>query len=381
LLWVFVILGLAALASSLHAVLAPDDRTGRLRPAVSLVLVICAWVAQHTTLLGWAALGAAIAMELFRRLSANGRVKPIVVDHTNDPSSARNELSARLAPPSTPPLESAAIRKPWTPPTELVSVVLLKEARQVSGQVVVASLRRAGLRDSALVRDDSESQTCELSVGSRRILLHCIPRPVVSDIVEYALAQSWDWPDAAPSVRGHSAQVACRTQIDGGSREEMVRLHSTVAAALCEFAPVIGVLWPEAGRLIAAAQLMSCAASTTPASLMAATCVSFRSFTDGEGASAKFVCDTAGLSAMGLIDLQVICDTEPGEEISATLYRLAEQMFTTGRKIEPGTKVPGPDGREWSAESCQAKFPPMRPVLELRPPPQESSTSPAETPA
>jgi hypothetical protein len=376
-----VILGLVALASSLHAVLAPRENAGRLWPAASLGLVICAMAAQHTTLWGWAALGATVALELFRRLSANGHFKPrpprAVADPASDPSSARNELVARLAPVAAQPVESAAAKQVWTPPTELISVVLLQEARKVSGQVVVASLRRAGLRDASLVKEDPASQTCELSFGSRRVILQTIPRPVMSDIVDYALGQSWDWPDAAQSVRGHSAQVACRSQLEGGSREEMVRLHCSVAAALSEFAPVIGTLWPEAGRLIAAAQLKHCESLSSPAALMSATCVSFRSFTEGEGEAAKIVCDTAGLSAMGLIDLQVICDKEPGEEVSGMLYRLAEQMFTTGSRIEAATKLQGPDGREWSAESCQAKFPPMRPVLELRP----LAESPAETPA
>ena len=89
-------------------------------------------------------------------------------------------------------------------------------------------------------------------IGPTTLELLGVADPIPPAEIEYAASQSWEWPDASTAVSAHQAHilVTTRATIDV-PRADIVRLHRRAHAALAEFAPVLGMMWRDAGRLIA----------------------------------------------------------------------------------------------------------------------------------
>jgi hypothetical protein len=249
------------------------------------------------------------------------------------------------------------------PPRNTISVstaALLRSASQVSPEVFLASLRRGGQRDAVLLT--AEGKTGRVQIGEIVLELQYFPRPMSRATLEYALSQSFDWPDAATEAGACAAHVIVTTVApEDLSRVQVVRCHCRAHLALAEFASVAGVLWIEAGRLMATGELKSLAVEKLdPTSV----CMSFRTFgLEGEEAG-KTLCDTAGLHAFSLPDLQIIVEGDPDEAISTALYEWAGRIFERGCVQAEGEKIQI-GGGEFIVGFDTSRFDPRRRVMTL----------------
>src|SRR5207249_1120664 len=124
------------------------------------------------------------------------------------------------------------------------------------------------------------------------------------------LSQTFDWPEADMVAANHHGHVivTSHSPIDAGPRD-VLRLHCRAHAAIGEFAPLSAVLLPEAGHLISPPTFLEARGSGPDPT---ATCITFRTFSLAGQAT---LCDTVGLHAFGLPDLQLVVAGEPDEAI------------------------------------------------------------------
>lgn len=343
-LWLFVILGLCVFTAALFGFLitlrARSIQSGL--HFVALFLTGAAWMMGHQVSTGWTAVLVAGLLEVaawFKAVTRDTRSKELV-----EPMPA--EVPTPTPAPSPKPLRTVS------------SIALLRTRWQATGEVFVASLRRSGQREARLA---SKGEAIRVEIGAVMLELRMAAQPVPTAQLDYALAQAFDWPEAATHVKGHAAHIVITSQTtDDVSRADVVRQHLRAHVALAEFAPICAVLWPEAGRLIAPAEMQRLA---RPGSDMTSVCISFRTFPEDDG---SVVCDTAGLCAFGLPDVQMKTSGDPGSAAAKLLYRIAEELFGSGVVFPDGEKLPARFESDLYTYASRAAFPPARRVIELR---------------
>jgi hypothetical protein len=204
-------------------------------------------------------------------------------------------------------------------------------------------------------------------VGAITLKLKSEAESCLQSELDYAIGQTWDWPEAGTVAATHRAHVVITTWADPDTpRAEVVGLHYLAHAALAEFGPVVAVLWPDAGRLVPVAaygDIHRHAEDPLPAET--AFWVNFRMFPPGDPLAEPFVSDSVGLHAFGLPDIQICTRQEPDERVSAALCRLAQLVFAGGHHVEVEQVVELGDLGKWQAVRAKARFEPDREVISL----------------
>lgn len=388
-----------AFASAIHGAMTAAtedgrDSVGRLMHSIAALLLIGAWATGHVTSIGWSCLAVAAAMEIGlrarsreieRRIAAQQAARDANPAINVGSSSTRGDEGAirsaavrdRLATSSaedgsgmsenSPECESPGAVSASTPkapaPPPLVTIVLLREAHRVTGDVFVASVRRSGRRDAQLTSAGAAA-TWQVRIGDFTVEGANQRSPLDGNALSEAAAQTFDWPEAQEACRDHAGHVRLVTRAPAdASRTELVAVHRLAHAAIAEFAPVCGVLW-EAARLLrpvarGASQVDGASDAVQDAM---ETCINFRVTPLDGSEPAAIVSDTVGLHAFGLPDLEIVTPGEPDERIARVLYHLAEEFFARGCDWQDGDeRAIGPYGR-WHCERRRSLLPPSREV-------------------
>jgi len=385
-IWIFVTIGMLAFASAVHGALTAvtengRDQPGRLMHSIAAMLLIGAWVTGHLTGIGWGCLAVAAAMEIGLRMRSREIERRMAEQQAARDAEAIRAATVRERRANTDnsiatDSERATVA-PAVPPPPLATVVLLSEAHQVTGDVFVASLRRAGHREARLTSAGAAA-TWQVRIGDITLEGSSHRSPLAPDDLSEAAAQTFDWPEAMDSCRSHAGQVRLVTRAPAtASRADVVATHWLAHAAIAEFAPTCGALWEAARLLRPVARGASRAdhARQSPPGLDPArdtvhdameTCINFR-VTPLEGAEdAGIVSDTCGLHAFGLPDIEIITPGEPDERVARVLYHLAETFFAHGCNWQDGDEREiGPHG-QWRCERRRSHHQPGREVVAIK---------------
>lgn len=294
-----------------------------------------------------------------------------VADLTDEPPSAEEPAPPQNDDP-TALIETASIEAPAEPPAPLPipsisTIVFLGRKCDVAPGVFYASLRRSGQRDALMV--EAPGADGETWIQAGRVMLKLCAKAIPCDplVLEESLAATSDWPESAAITSGHEAHVVLVSEYaEETPRHEVVRLLHRAHAALAEFAPVVAVLWPDAGRLVGADDLPNLLVWAADLDLpMAETCVQFRTIALSEPNDGLFLSDSVGLHGLGLPDIQFITVGEPRDTIRKTLHGLAERFLTVGCDLVDGSAFDTGDGEAWRVTHARGAFPPDRQVIQI----------------
>lgn len=395
-IWLFVILGAVGLASSLQGAIGGLlVRRSMTVSLVSSLLFVAAWVLGHSGWYGWVALCCGLVIEFLRRLGGSGGAQQSGEDlpgvEIRGAAPAMENSSAELMAVDDESRGGAAEAVATSPvatdapaPPALTSFALLSSSWQLAPGVLVASLRRCGERMAKLDQQPMGSAAARISVGPVVFEFEYLPGPMARVVIEEAAAQSWDWAEAQAAAEKHAARiritsrVAAYRDVGESSREAALRLHCRTHQALAEFAPVVAILWPEGGRLLAPVRAGLMASEKRGFGLAAATAVNFRTFPPESG-SGEFVCDSLGLDSLGLVDVQVRTAAEPDESVSREVYALAQWQFEKGCVLAVDMTWPQ-DNARWRTQPSTSAFGRSRPVIELEAPPTQDGGEAAAMP-
>lgn len=386
-LWPFVILGIIGLASALNAAAAAIHQRRSIKSEwAALALLAAAWLIGHDRVVGWAALTLALAIEIARRLprsagstsdTSGKKLDPLGVPRPEESLPQHEAPSASQAPVAPPtllpvsPTPNEVLRESPKPTRRMQSCLLLKAPSNLSHQVVVASLRRAGERRATLVESKAGPHGSTIRVGNLDVVVESHSRAILPDEVAAAAAQSWDWPEAAAEAARHSAHVTITTTsttLGEASPAEILRLHVMLQHALFEFVQIVGAFWPAAQRLIRADQIAALTRQTDDFELAKSTCLTFRVFPMADPDEGRFLSDVVGLHAFGLPDAQVITDAEPDASTSELLYRAARESFSRNSPVDALIESDENVRSHWTVNRVAATFPPDREVVRFEKP-------------
>jgi hypothetical protein len=186
------------------------------------------------------------------------------------------------------------------------------------------------------------------------------------ELLDHALEQTWTWPDAAAAVEQAAAGWVATAMLSWAWLDRATRLrlvHAGVEALVAASGP-IALHWPGSQRLVDPAVYLGARESGEDALYPLANVRMYRiSGADRD----RILMDTAGLSALGLPDVQILYgDLEPSV-VAARLHDLATYLYDEGDVIGDGDTVEGVDGQPWACTRERAAIGPDREVLVLDP--------------
>ncbi len=398
-LWTYVILGLLAAAASLYRLVFALVGRGRSWAvhAFAMLLLAGAWLFEHRTTEGWACLLGAILVEIIvsvllrqgeiqspfsETALAHPEIETAEVGEPLDEEVLVSQESVAGESAESPDTSSDAAGAPLVedasvqPNVKLhidatqrtfFTLAFLTKRYEMSAGVFLASLRRWGQRDATYLDTDETTDTARFGVGAIQLSAQVTNQPCNLTEIDAAVGQNWERPKALETVSRHVAHVFFISSFSGATpRDQVVRLHHRAHAALAEFAPVIAVLWPDAGRLVPLDRLDSLAKqSTSHTADISNTCTTCRVFPlDGENAG-MFLSDSIGLHAFGVPDVQLVTQGRPDEFVAGAMHQLVDRFFMTGCEMEDGGDVDLGDGRIWRVKKVQSTFTPDRVVMQF----------------
>lgn len=249
------------------------------------------------------------------------------------------------------------------------TIALLSRTYNVTLSVLLASMKRAGLRQARLVEPADESSPSYIDIEGLKVGLVVADEPVDSRRIEAALGQTDLDAESAGAIREHAAHIAVDVAYDRQTaRADAVLMAMRAQAALMEFAPVIAVIWPEALNIIPAVDAPACIEAAAADSDAATTiCVSERRFElDGKNAGLLLL-DSIGLSAFGLPDAQVVVPENESSRGVDALRSLSRHFLLSGCDLPNGGRHEMEDGSQWRVTYTRSAFDPDREVVQIRP--------------
>ena len=247
-----------------------------------------------------------------------------------------------------------------------VSHVLLRRHYDVVPSVFYASLRRSGQRDATLIDASPADEAIRVQVDSILLELRSVTGACELPVLQASSTEGRAHADIAEDVLHHDAHVTLTSVYQTDIRpDQVVRLHHRVHAALAEFAPVVAILWPAAGRIVPSDHLPELLAQASePDQPMLRTCTDFR-VSSFEEADSQMVSESVGLFAFGLPDVQIVTPGEPGELVTVALHQIAERFFVSGCDLANGSDVSLGDGNAWQIRHARSALPPDRQVVQI----------------
>jgi hypothetical protein len=249
------------------------------------------------------------------------------------------------------------------------TLALLSRTYHVTLPVLLASMKRAGLRQARLVVPQEESAPTYIAIGGLKVGLDVFEAPVDRKRVDAAVAQSNLDEADADAVRDHAAHIAIDVAYDQQTaRADAVMIAMRAQAGLMEFAPVVAVVWPEAAKVITATDATRYVeAAMSDAGVVTEACASERRFElDGPNAG-LLLFDSLGLGAFGLPDAQVVvAETFASQGVDA-LRELMRHFLLHGCDLPDGGGYRLDDGTNWRVTYTRSAFDPDREVVQVRP--------------
>lgn len=364
---------------------------------VSMLLLLAALVLGHARPVGWGVLFAAAAVEGVRWIvtrSQRGSRQEAAETEIGEPIYETNGEPPVEAVPE--PVESPAdefgepiyeeddpgayadatgaddgesegmVAPPLPTLRTFTTIVLLRHGWRPAESPIVGGLRRAGQRDAvgASARG-GDPERVRIKCGDLIVNVVNHPTRVDPAVLDFAASQSWHWPEAASATVGHAAHLTIATSFPPNIRlPDIVQLHHRAHLAVTEFATTLAVLWPAAGKLTRVDDLGGLARGEFN---LLDSCITLRAFADPESDGAGQTIDTVGLSALGLLDLELHTQTAASDEASAALTDLADRMLQGEKPSAEGQTIEWPGLGLVSVHRQGARFEPPREVLRIEP--------------
>lgn len=277
------------------------------------------------------------------------------------------ETTGFPAPPQ--PASQPSLHHQDSPEICIRTFALLARPYHVTLSVLLASMKRAGLRQARLVEPAQETAPAYIEIDGLKIGLVVDDEPAPPRRIDAALSQCPLNEDVVDAVRAHEAHIAVDVAYNRQTaRTDAVLTAMRAQAALMEFAPVVAVVWPDAANIVPAADTAANIGATAADAIEAASvCINERRFElDGDNAG-LLVLDSIGLGAFGLPDAQVIVAEGDAQRGNNAVRELSRHFLTHGCDLPDGGRHTLADGGDWRVTYTRSAFDPDREVVQIRP--------------
>lgn len=223
-----------------------------------------------------------------------------------------------------------------------VAMVLLKEDANVALAAVQQELAKRFADLPAATDLEEKDGVLTLRVGEADMFFARMPAPFPWSDLEGPCATSVLWPKAAEELRGHKIHWIVTINAELEPIELSTRLTQATAAFMAACPTALGVYWGNATLLVPKGIFIDFAQEVMPEGPPLHIWVDFRVGSDGPRSSAGF---TAGMAALGHMELEAQGAAEPPGELKDRLLALCGYLLENGPVINDGDTV-GEDANE-----------------------------------
>jgi len=189
---------------------------------------------------------------------------------------------------------------------------------------------------------DENDDTLSYRIGSTDVIMGKMRAPIPWSDLEGPCATSVLWPKAADELKEHKTHVIVTVMGELDPIELSTRLIQATASLMATSPTALGVFWANATLLVPKDLFIRFAVEVLPHGLPLHICVDFRVGNDGDKSSAGF---TAGMAALGHMELEAQNAAEPPGELRERFMGLASYVVENGPVINDGDTV-GEDANE-----------------------------------
>jgi hypothetical protein len=189
---------------------------------------------------------------------------------------------------------------------------------------------------------DQKADTVALKVGACDVIIGKMPAPFPWSDLEGPCATSVLWKNAAAEVRQHQLHWIVTAMGELNPIELSTLLTQATAAALATCPAAMGVYWGNATLLVPKPIFIDFAEQFLPEGPPLPIWVDFRVGMDSPKTSSGF---TAGMKALGHLEIEAQGSPEPPRELHDRLTSLCDYLLANGPVIKDGDTV-GEDANE-----------------------------------
>ena len=188
----------------------------------------------------------------------------------------------------------------------------------------------AGLPIAADIEVQESVATARIAGGAAG-LAH-IPIPIPGGDLDGPAAVAWHWPSAAEAVRRHGSHVIVHAASTSLDAVDLRLLHTRLVASVVKVAAGIGVYVGDAMLLRSADEYLTDAGTASRETLPLLSWLGFNPVSEPGGVSGY----TTGLTAFGLLELEVRRSAQPVAEVLGALADAANYQLSTGTVLGDG---------------------------------------------
>jgi len=234
--------------------------------------------------------------------------------------------------------ESPTIRLTFLPLVEpsLPSLEALNEALGARGQGPLVADWGEDAEESG--GGESEQETLFFRFEGQRAFVCLFPAPFPWTDLEGPCETAWWWPEASETLRDHGAHLVLSLMENPGDPVDQALRMTRLTAVVLEASGALAVYWPEAPLVQSRDAFLEDSALADRDRLPVHLWVDLRVFSTEEGTVSVF---TAGLQALGAMEIEVRRTRVPPEEALGMVGGLVSYLAERGPVIKDGDTVGG----------------------------------------
>ncbi len=217
-----------------------------------------------------------------------------------------------------------------------LAMVALGDKPQVSGAAIAKDLAATWPSLPKATEMGQKEATLTFSLGQAIVAIGLMPAPIPWSDLEGPCATSWLWPKAAEELRKHKQHLIVTVMGEQPVIEQCKLLTQVVAAILATCPQAIGVYWGSATLVIPNSLFRDFATEMLPDSLPIPIWVDFRA---GPGDGGKMDGFTAGMKALGHMEIETLNSPESPGDLRERLMDLCGYLLQNGPVIKDGHTV------------------------------------------
>jgi len=221
-------------------------------------------------------------------------------------------------------------------------MVALGKGAKISATAIQQDLKSTWPSLPTPGKPEKKDKTLAFSVGDADVILGMMPAPIPWSDLEGPCSTSWLWPEAESELRKHTGHIIVTVSADCEPIERLKMLTQVTAAIVGTCDAALGVYWGDSTLVMSPEMFRDFATEMLPDGLPLYIWIDFRV---GQGKDGKTAGFTAGMSALGHMELETLNSPEPPGELKERFFGLAYYLLENGPVISDGDTI-GEDANE-----------------------------------
>lgn len=244
-----------------------------------------------------------------------------------------------------------------------LALIALETPTLPDADAVAAELGRVGDAPPRVASRTDAGFTLGWEADGATANVTLVDRPIPWERLEGPCATAWYWPEAAQSLRPHTAHLFLTLLDDNrGSIDASYRL-TRLAIAAAAHAPALGIVWGASGAVHKPADFAQLAINSSASDLPLNLWIDFRAYElEGGGAYGLF---TTGMEALGHRELETPRYAGDPQKLVAAAYNIAHYVLERDAMLKDSEVIGLPDESQVTVREDKSLVDPAAEVFRL----------------